>query len=124
MLQYFVAVAVVANVGTLTYDLGVKAVCSFMSDLTTMPLIWSMGALLINISGMVVVLLQAQPVVAMPAPPARHGNLAMVDDLLNRPASIAHRLYEVAYREHMPCVSQKDLRVRVFPECKSYLGLA
>lgn len=124
MLQYLVAVAVVANVGTPTYDLGVKAVCSLMSDLTTMPLIWSMGALLINISGVVVVLLRAQPVVAIPAPSAPHENLTMIDNLLIQAAYIARRLYEVACREHMPCVSQKDLRVRVFPECKTYLGLA
>jgi hypothetical protein len=51
--EYAIALAAIASVITLGYELGVQVVCSFPPHLTYIPLLWGLLSLSVHASGVV-----------------------------------------------------------------------
>jgi hypothetical protein len=59
-LEYLVVIAAVANIATLSKELGVQVVCSFAPQLTYLVLLWAFLILIIHASGSIALLLRAR----------------------------------------------------------------
>jgi hypothetical protein len=60
VLEYIVAMAAVANVVTVAYDLGMQVSCSFAPHITYLPLLWAVLNLAIHTSGAVALYLRVR----------------------------------------------------------------
>ncbi|KNG90556.1 hypothetical protein ANOM_001540 [Aspergillus nomiae NRRL 13137] len=52
-LEYIVALGAVANVATVCYQLGIRCICNYATEVTAQPLIWAFIIALIHIGGMI-----------------------------------------------------------------------
>ncbi|KAI9764471.1 MAG: hypothetical protein M1840_008397 [Geoglossum simile] len=94
IIEYAVALASIANVATLSYQLGIQAPCTFAPQLTYLPLLWAVLGVSIHISGAFALYLRAR----VSSGRSRHSVLDWVKILF------------------MPVAKQKPLAVQVVPE--------
>lgn len=119
--EYLLAIAAVANIALVNWDLGVKTVCSWMSDMIIAPMVWGILGLAIHMVGAVSLRLRARRGYFVDA---AGGAPHVVDTPAKWLRDWSRRAREICALEFVPAVAQRDFRMRVFPERQMYLALS
>ena len=108
--EYAVALAAIANVATINWDLGVKTICSIWSDNVIAPLLWSTLVIALHALGCFCLRIQIRRKV-------------MTDEAVDSVGwakawarGFMRFVRETSHTEFKPASSQEDLRVTVFQE--------
>lgn len=116
--EYLLAIAAVANIALVNWDLGVKTVCSWMSDMIIAPMVWGILGLAIHMVGAVSLRLRARRGYFVDA---AGGAPHVVDTPAKWLRDWSRRAREICALEFVPAVAQRDFRMRVFPERQMYV---
>ncbi|KAI5924581.1 hypothetical protein F4810DRAFT_664254 [Camillea tinctor] len=115
--EYALAIMAVVNTALLDWDLGIKTICSFLSDTVIAPTIWGLLAVAIHIVGTITLRLRVRREYG----PRDAGEGTTFTDWLWRTPD---RLKEICRWEFIPSVAQGSIRVKTFPETKTFIFLA
>ncbi|KAB8237977.1 uncharacterized protein BDW43DRAFT_306683 [Aspergillus alliaceus] len=110
-LQYIIVFAAVTNIATACYELGVRCICKYATEVTAQPLIWAFVVGLIHIGGTIALTLRCSVIRSSQGHP---------DHDLTRPKRFSHWFHKYLLRELTPPLySTSSLKVEPIQE--SYL---
>ncbi|KAI1755512.1 hypothetical protein F4782DRAFT_488797 [Xylaria castorea] len=112
VVQYMVALGMLANIAVLYYQLGVRTICMFWPNGTVVPLVWGMLVLPIHIAATIVFRLQARRVYSDETSlHALQGN-----SFKQWLKDSKKRVLELRKTEFVPAALQKDVFIITYPE--------
>ncbi len=118
LFQYFLALGAMVNTAYTYYELGVKSVCTFMSDWIYAPLLWGLLGIVVHVVGAVVMRLRIRRL--EPGETATGKDIGLDVWLRRLPRRMFHwgtSEFELSHDKH-------DVRVDIFPESQLYIALA
>ncbi|KAK4668804.1 uncharacterized protein QC764_710690 [Podospora pseudoanserina] len=124
MAEYIIALATIANIATLNWELGVKATCTLWTNRTFGPTIWALLGLVVHIFGTIGPKKEVLAAVKRKEESAFHirERLAPAGGWIS---SIPRRLLGLLKTESIPSASEGyDVRIVTFQESKLFLDTA
>ncbi|KAL6717583.1 hypothetical protein ACLMJK_005498 [Lecanora helva] len=108
--EYVVALAAIANIATINWDLGVKTICPIWSDNVIAPMLWSVLIIVGHLLGSFILRMQIKRIKLAKKP--RKSGLILMD----WPKKFGRAIYEWSYTEWQSAYRQKNIYLVAFGE--------